>query len=107
MQLEQDTLNLEANRMSVALIDPPARRSSRSIRPSESPRMSARRVEIADELYRRYTGSSWPLRLRFQIKKYSWYFTVNAAAAVKRLLDVMVSAAAAGDENDPRTTPPD
>lgn len=55
-----------------------------------------RRVDLIEELYKRYGGVSgfgtFALRLRFLRKKYSWVTAVGGAKVLKRLLDVTVSA---------------
>ncbi|HTF70467.1 MAG TPA: hypothetical protein VK638_48110, partial [Edaphobacter sp.] len=53
------------------------------------------RVELIEELYRRY-GKAQSGSLRYKIsylrKKYSWMFVVGSSNALKRILDVFVSA---------------
>jgi len=65
-------------------------------RPGRQPHAAdnARRVEIIDELYRRYASSSitaFSVRIRFFWKKHSWRAVVGGANLVKRMFDLLVS----------------
>ena len=58
--------------------------TSRSIDPTH-------RVQLMQELHRRYARGGASLRWRFWIKKYAWIIAVGGAKAVKRLFDILVS----------------
>jgi lipopolysaccharide/colanic/teichoic acid biosynthesis glycosyltransferase len=49
------------------------------------------RVQLIQELHRRYARDATSLRYRFWIKKYAWLIAVGGARLLKRLLDIMVS----------------
>lgn len=55
------------------------------------PAAGSHRVELLEELYRRYgtASSSRQARMRFWWKRYSWSVVVGGARALKRLLDVI------------------
>jgi lipopolysaccharide/colanic/teichoic acid biosynthesis glycosyltransferase len=49
------------------------------------------RVQLIQELHRRYSRGGASLRWRFWIKKYAWVVAVGGAKLVKRLFDIAVS----------------
>jgi len=49
------------------------------------------RVQLIEELHRRYARGGASLRFRFVVKKYAWLIAVGGAKALKRLFDIVVS----------------
>ena len=61
---------------------------------TSSKKVGSQRVELMEELYRRYgSKASGPgglgLRLRYWRKKYAWIIVVGGAKALKRLIDIV------------------
>jgi lipopolysaccharide/colanic/teichoic acid biosynthesis glycosyltransferase len=64
--------------------------------PSAAPVAANHRIELLEELHRRYGGSrlgtgSFLRRLRFWWKKYSWIVIIGGAKALKRTIDIVVA----------------
>jgi lipopolysaccharide/colanic/teichoic acid biosynthesis glycosyltransferase len=51
------------------------------------------RVQLMQELHRRYARGGSSLRLRYWLKKYAWVIAVGGAKAAKRAFDIVVSLA--------------
>ena len=49
------------------------------------------RVQLVQELHRRYARGGSSLRLRYWLKKYAWVIAIGGAKAAKRLFDIVVS----------------
>jgi len=49
------------------------------------------RIEIIEELARRYGSGGTLMHLRFLHKKYAWLLVVGGARAVKRFIDIAAS----------------
>lgn len=63
---------------------------------TQSPMTEARRIEVIDELYRRYAtdaggGGGFGRQFRFWRKKLLWQVIVGSSKLVKRLLDIVVA----------------